>query len=483
MLRFILRGYPLWLKNTMRYTKSILGIFLLLGSLGLLSGCGLRNNSQGTPYRMPLEVWSVFDDSDVFTALFQQYRGANPFVGDISYRKFGEETYKKELLSALAAGNGPDIFVIRNSWMSEFQDKIVPAPEYQLTEKEVRDNFVDVVSYDFIDPVDKKIYGLPLSVDSLALYYNRDIFNAAGVTTPPKTWQELLVVAPKLTRIDQFGNIVQSALAFGTADNINRAPAVLLGLMFGIGAEIEDQYGRINFFRTEAAQKAFEYYMLFSNIRSSEYTWNPNMHYSIDAFYEGRLAMMVNYSWRYETLRQKNAKLNIAVAPLPSFEGVAPQNYADYWTFVVAKNHEISTENVSAQELLPTDKGIQNELRKHEAWQLLTYMTMPHPQGQITLRNGLTGNPATFTLTFDPAEKYLERTRKPAARRDLIEKQRSDPVLGPFAVANLTAKNFRQRDADAIEKIMNDMIRSVNQGEVSLQSALSVAQQRINTLQ
>jgi hypothetical protein len=65
----------------------------------------------------------------------------------------------------------------------------------------------------------------------------------------------------------------------------------------------------------------------------------------------------------------------------------------------------------------------------------------------------------------------------------LIEKQRSDPVLGPFAVANLTAKNFRQRDADAIEKIMNDMIRSVNQGEVSLQSALSVAQQRINTLQ
>lgn len=110
-------------------------------------------------------------------------------------------------------------------------------------------------------------------------------------------------------------------------------------------------------------------------------------------------------------------------------------------------------------------------------------MAMPHPDGQITLRNGLTGNPAVFPLTFDPAERYLEQTRKPAARRDLIEKQRSDPVLGPFAVANLTAKNFRQADADAIEKIMNDMIRDVNRGAISLKEALSVAQQRINTLQ
>ncbi len=432
---------------------------------------------------MPLEVWSVFDDSGIFDVLFQQYQGINPYVGRISYRKFGEETYKKELLNALAAGNGPDVFVIRNSWMNEFQDKIVPAPDHLLNEKGVRDNFVDVVAYDSIDPMDKKIYGLPLSVDSLALYYNRDIFNAAGVTTPPKTWQELLLVAPKLTQINQYGNVIQSALAFGTADNINRAPAILFGLMFAIGAQIDDQYGRINFSHTEAALKAFEYYMLFSDVRSSEYTWKPNMHYSIDAFYEGRLAMMVNYSWRYETLRQKNAKLNMAVAPFPQFEGMVSQNYADYWTLVVAKNHTLSTEDANVQKLLPPDKDTQDKLRQHEAWQLLTYLTMPHPGGQITLYNGLNGNSALFSLAFDPAEKYLEETRKPAARRDLIEKQRNDPVLGPFAVANLTAKNFRQSDADAIEKIMNDMIRSVNRGEISLKEALYLAQQRINTLQ
>lgn len=465
----------------MHYTKILL-LALAIGSGVLLSGCGFKS-SGGTPYRMPLEVWGVFDDSDVYTKLFGQYRATNPYIGDIKYRKFGEETYEKELLNALAAGNGPDIFMIRNAWIDQFKDKIVPAPDYQLTEKEVRDNFADVVAYDFVDQTDKKIYGLPFSIDSLALYYNRDIFNAAGITAPPKTWQELADLVPRLTKIDQYGNITQSAIAFGTADNINRAPAILFGLMFELGANLEDNSGRINLFNSDAPAKALDFYTQFANVRSNLYSWNPDMHYSLDAFYEGRLAMMVNYSWRYETLKQKNAKLNMAVAPFPQVQGKSSANYADYWTLVVAKNHDVTVQNPEDEKLLPQDKSARDKLRIHEAWQLISYLTLSHPNNQITLRNGLTGNPAVFTLTSDPALEYLKVTNKPAARRDLIEKQRNDPVLGPFAVANLVARNFRQVDADGIEKIMNDMIRSVNRGEASINEALSAAQSRINTLQ
>ncbi len=463
----------------MRYGKVVVGLLIMVGGV-LLSGCGLRN-SGGTPYSMPLEVWGVFDDSDTYSPLFEQYRLLNPYVSDIKYRKFNEETYKKELLNALAAGNGPDLFMIRNSWIEEFKDKIIPAPEYQVTEKEVRDNFVDVVAHDFIGE-DKKIYGLPLSVDSLALYYNKDIFNAAGITEPPKTWEELVALVPRLTKIDQYGNVTQSAIALGTAENINRAPAILLSLMFSLGAEEEDQNGRINLFRTEAASKALGFYTQFSRVGSSLYTWNPRLHYSMDAFYEGTLGMMVNYSWRYETLKQKNAKLNMAVAPLPQFAGSSPQNYADYWTYVVAKNHEIVLENPQQEAMLPQDKEQRNTLRKHEAWQLLSYLALPHPNKQITFRNGLTGNVGTFALDIDPTEQYLADTKKPAARRDLIEKERNDPVLGPFAVSNLVARNFRQSDADAIEKILNDMIDRVNRGEETIQEALSSAEKRINTL-
>ncbi len=454
---------------------------MIVGAVFVLAGCGLRP-SAGTPYRMPLQMWGVFDDSDVYRPLFEQYRSINPYVGGIDYRKFDEETYKKELLNALAAGNGPDVFMIRNSWASEFRDKTVPAPEYQLTEKEVLDNFADVVTKDFVDSVEHKIYGLPLSVDSLALYYNKDIFNAAGITAPPKTWQDVLTLVPKLTRIDQYGNINQSAIALGTADNINRAPALLLGLMFGLGADIDAGYGRVDFLRTDAVRKALEFYTLFASLRSGVYTWNPEMHYSIDAFSEGRVAMMVNYSWRRETLNQKNAKLNVAIAPLPYFSGMAASNYTDYWTLVVSKNHEVVPSDPTQAKLLPTDSGTRNDLRIHEAWQLIAYLALPHPENQVVLRNGLTGNVVTFPLAFDPAEEYLKKTNKPAARRDLIEKQRNDPVIGPFALGNLVAKNFPQSDANAIEKILSDMIRAVNKGEVSSNEAVLSAQQRINTI-
>ena len=463
----------------MNYKKIGVGSALFVSVL-LLSGCGLKGSGDD-PYRLPLEFWGVFDDSDAYNDVFQQYRAVNPHVSDITYRKFDEATYQKELLNALAAGNGPDIFMIRNSWMGAFKDKIIAAPEYQLTEKAVRDNFVDVVAYDSIDPIDNKIYGLPLSVDSLALYYNKDIFNVAGITSPPKTWEEVRALTPRLTSIDQYGVINQSAIAFGTADNINRAPAVLLGLMFGIGAEIEDDAGRINFFRSGVTERAFEFYTRFSDVRLNEYTWNPDMHYSLDAFYEGRLAMMVNYSWRYATIKQKNAKLNMAVAPLPTFSGVEPANYADYWTMVVSKNHTIVLDNPNEEKMLPADKDVRDKLRIHEAWQFLSYLTMPHQDKQLLLRNGLTDNPKVFALGFDPAEAYLKATEKPAARRDLIEMQRSDPVLGAFSLSNLVAKNFPQRDADAIEKILNDIIRSVNRGEMSIQQALLSAQNRINT--
>lgn len=464
----------------MKY-KKILGGLLIIGAGIVLSGCGLRS-SGGTPYALPLAVWGVFDDSDAYRSLFDQYRALNPHVGVIDYRKFSEETYKKELLNALAAGNGPDVFMIRNSWIEEFKDKIVPAPDAVVNEKMVRDDFVDVVGHDFIGADDKKVYGLPLSVDSLALYYNRDIFNAAGITEPPKTWEELAGMVPRLTKIDQYGNITQSAIAMGTADNINRAPALFLGLLYGLGGEVGDEYGRTRVFQSSQARKALEFYTQFARVGTSLYTWNPELHYSIDAFYEGTLGMMINYSWRYETLKQKNAKLNMAVAPLPQFSGLTPQNYADYWTFVVAKNHDIVLDNAQQDALIPKDKEVRNTLRKHEAWQLLGYLALPHPGNQLILRNGLTGNTVGFTLGFDPAEQYLTDTKKPAARRDLIEKQRSDPVLGSFALSNLVAKNFRQADADAIEKILNDMIRSVNRGEETIQEALSSAENRIDTL-
>ena len=101
--------------------------------------------------------------------LFDAFRQKYPSV-TIEYTKKNVENYEKDLVSALAAGNGPDIFSIHNSWLPAYMDKITPAPTSTLNYTQYNNDFVDVAVSDFTK--NGSVYGVPLSVDSLALYYN-----------------------------------------------------------------------------------------------------------------------------------------------------------------------------------------------------------------------------------------------------------------------------------------------------------------------
>lgn len=460
--------------------KNFSSLVLVVLSGLLFSGCGFKSAAP-EGYRVKLEVWGILD-SDAYTGIFAKYREINPYVAEINYRKLPIETYKEDLLNALAAGNGPDIFMIRNAWRGAFEDKIVPAPDYLLTEKQYQDAFVDVVATDFIKG--GKIYAAPLSVDSLALYYNKDLFNAAGIVGPPATWEDLLNDVRKLSRINQYGVINQSAIALGTAKNINRSTDVLQVLMLQMGSGIGQAGADQNRtqFSDENSRKALEFYTQFANISSGFYSWNPLLHYSIDAFSENTLGMMINYSWKYAEIKQKNAKLNFGTAPLPQFAGTAPVNFPNYWGFAVAKNKVAVVDAPTSATAAAPDPTKQNYLRVHEAWQLLNYMTLPHTGNMVTLQNGLAGTTKSFPLSFDPAKQFLETTNQPAARRDLVEWQKQNVVLAPFAAGNLVAKNWYQGNPEAVETIFAEMIDSVNNKKESAADALSSAVNRVNLI-
>jgi ABC-type glycerol-3-phosphate transport system substrate-binding protein len=459
--------------------KKLVTIFSVAFGALLLSGCGFKSTAP-EGYLVDLEIWGVFDDTDAYQGIFGEYRKINPYIRTLQYRKMPVETYKEDLLDALASGKGPDIFMIRNSWRGAFEDKIVPAPETMLTEKRYRDTLVDAAATDFIGS-DQKIYGIPVSVDSLGLYYNKDLLNAAGITRPPVTWEEVLAATRKINRLDQNGNILQSGIALGTAYNINRSTDILAAMMMQLGAKMADpQNGRADF-SDDAAKKALEFYTRFaSEVGSDTYSWNKASHYSIDAFTEGTLGMMVNYSWQYATLKQKNAKLNIGVALLPQFAGAAPANMANYWGYAVAKNKQYQAP--SDQENVAVDLKKWDYLRVHEAWQYLTYFALPHEDKAMTLVNGITGTGKVLPVATDPADTYLKITMKPAARRDLIAVQQNDTVLAPFASGNLIAKNWYQGNPEAADGILAEMIDAVNTGAKSAYDALLVAATRLNTL-
>ena len=484
---------------------SVIFSFVLILSMGVLSGCGCANNG-ATSYEVRLEVWGLFDDSDVMAKAIAEYQKRNPRVKEIVYKKLTVDTYENDLMDALATGNGPDIFLVHNTWLPKHADKLAPAPVDNLstsqapilTPKQVQDQFADVVSSDFVS--DGKVYALPLSADSLALYYNKDMLNQAGIATPPATWLDFDNAVKKITHVDSLGNINPSGAAMGMSSDastiiggkINRATDILTLLMMQSGVDmISPQTKQAAFADFTAAtyggqaspgESALAYYTKFSNPANPDYyTWNSQQHNSVDSFIEGKTAMMLNYSWLIPKIESKAPKLNFGTAKVPQNKDKNGNgmdiDFANYWAYAVSKNKAQNQEFVKTAQQNNHAYATDSQ-RVAEAWKFIRFLTMPQSFSQ-----DLPVAPAgTESIKFDPAAEYIANQAKPAARRDLVDQQKSDILLSPFAAGNLIAKSWAQPDNLGVEKIFDDLIDNVVLKGTKIHDAMQQAQNSVNVL-
>jgi multiple sugar transport system substrate-binding protein len=450
-----------------------LTILMLLGIFILGSGFGCKITSKQTQEAVKpitLTYWRVFDDSDAFDDIITKYQELHPFI-KIDYKKLRYTEYEAELLNAMAEDRGPDIFSIQNTWMEKYQTKIAPMPESttmvyptiqgsikkevvnilkttkSLSIKELSDNFVDVVSYDVVLS-DGKIYGLPLSVDTLAMFYNKDLFNNAGISQAPQYWnKEFLQDVKKLTKQDPKKGLIQSGAALGGASNINRYSDIISVLMLQNGSVMENEWKQILFNKIPTFAKdtnynpgleALRFYTDFSNQGKESYSWNEEMPNSLEMFISGNLAIMFGYSFDLPTIKARAPKLNFSVAKLPQIEGTPPTNinFANYWVEVVSKKSP----------------------HANEAWDFIQFITKE-----------------------EQVKSYLEKTKRPTALRSLVEKQKGDNNIGVFADQVLTAKSwYKGKNAIAAEEALKEMIESVvkNTNE-KLQNILNTAASRV----
>jgi multiple sugar transport system substrate-binding protein len=453
-------------------------ILSLLAVALLTTGFGCQVTSQATQKAtqpITLVYWRVFDDSDAFQDIINQYKIIHPNI-NIEYHKFRYDEYENQLLNALAEDRGPDIFSIQNTWVKKYQPKLAPMPAsitmaypvtsgtiqksttYQLqTNKslsiqDVKDNFVDVVGHDVILE-DGGIYALPLSIDTLAMFYNKDLFNNAGISQIPQYWDnDFLQDVKKLSVQDPKQGLIQSGVALGGSSNINRFSDILSVLMLQNGATMLDDNGQVLFNKTLATSgnnynpgaEALRFYIDFANPLKESYSWNNSLNNSLDMFISGNLAIMFDYSYDLATIKAQAPKLNFSVAPLPQIAGNPPTNinYANYWVEAVSKK----------------------STHQSEAWDFIQFMTKA-----------------------EEVKSYLQKTNHPTALRSLIDwqKQQGDQI-SVFANEALTAKSwYKGQDEAATEDAMKTMINTAaSSTDQDLQSIIDTGaaqiQQTIN---
>ncbi len=418
----------------------IISSVLVLSLLAL--GCG---GGGGAPKKeIVLRFWKTFEDSENMEPLIQAYQQKNRNVR-IEYTKKNIDNYEEDLINALAAGNGPDIFSINNDWVPHYQDKIAAAPEKIFPIREYRDAFVDVVNDDFTN--ENKIYGVALAVDSLGLYYNKDLIGTVGIATPPKTWAKLAEDVQRLAVTDRNGYFTRSGVAMGLAKNVNRSVDILYLLMLQAGViPWSDDHLTPSF--TESVERegnqsnpgveALDFYTSFANPASPNYNWNARSDYSIDAFANGRAAYLYSYAYTRDTIEQKAPNLNFDVANVPQYSlSGSSVNFANYWGEVVSSQSE--NQNV--------------------AWDFLKFIS-----------------------SKEQLDKYYVKHKQPSSRRDLIELQIQDPEIGVFANANLTAKSFYKPDQARVDSIFGNVIENVLLNGLAPEEALSQAENQAGAL-
>jgi len=451
------------------FTKWIATISLL-SLLG--AGCGGPSQAQSLATQpVSLNVWRVFDESSTFDDNFAKYQKLHPNIS-FNYKELRADEYEKELIRAFAEGTGPDIFSIHNTWIGEYMPLIEPLPlsiqipysetrgsikketiftlkeQPSISQRALKTEFADVVAEDVVRPykpndrseVTSRIFALPLSVDTLTLYYNKELLNSAGFPEPPKTWNEFQTQVTKLTKLGADNSIIQSGAAIGTGKNVERAFDILSLLMMQNGTQMTDGRERATFAREDNNQnilglEATRFYTDFANPLKQVYTWNDNQPNSFQAFVTGKTAFFFGYSYHADLIKTAAKKLKFAIAPIPQIEGGKVVSYANYWVETVAKSSKY----------------------KNWAWDFIQFAT-----------------------DKDHVESYLNASKKPTARRALINKQMEDESLSIFASQILTAQSWYQgNDAKAAEKAFLDLISSVLKGEDE-ERAIKDAENKIN---
>lgn len=412
-------------------------ISLVILSLLTLTGFGCKpqvGNITDINTNIQLTMWGLWQNSDQLSSIITTYKEQTGV--EIQYKKIASVAeYRKKLLEQFAVGRGPDIFVIHHTWVDKDKALMAPAPAGIIDERALREEFVEVVVSDVLR--EEGIYALPISVDTLALFYNKDIFNSAGIVNPPRSWTDFQHIVEQLTQLTPFGTIKQSAAALGTAANINRAADILQLLMLQSGTPIIDSSGESASLTSQAAVNSLVFYTDFANKSKKVYTWDLQQDYSIDSFTEGKTAMMINYSYHIPTIRAKNPRLRTAVAPVPQISDSKKINFASYWPYTVSKKSS----------------------EQQAAWQFLRYLTN-------------TENSATLNKTL----------KVPPARRDGVIRVMRDPTMGIFAEQTLTAVSWPRADIVATDAIFNNLIDSVVKGAATATESLRRARDQLNQL-
>lgn len=284
-------------------------VALLSLSALILSACGTKeeNPSSGTgdTVKIRFATWDSEESLTLQQELVDKFNSSQEKI-QVTLEAYGDE-YDTKLAAGMGAKDAPDVMYMWN--YPAYKDALEPLDSYIEKEgAEYGENFYEALwNYNKADDV---ILGLPVGYTTHVMYYNKDLFDAKGVSYPEAgwTWDDAKEIAKKLT--DE-GEDTKGLVFSGKPD-----PFDFEMYLWSNGSAYVDESGNLS--GNLNAKETVEVFTMFQDMLkegiavASEGSGTTEMK-------TGKVGMYVNGSWGISSL--KDAGINYGIVELPSFEG------------------------------------------------------------------------------------------------------------------------------------------------------------------
>lgn len=431
------------MKNVSTFQIAFLAIFILIAIVGIAVFAGFGGSSRAVVPKAT--IWGTVPGYYV-NEMVRNINIRSTLV-DVTYIQKDPETFQAEFVNALAEGKGPDAVLLDDDMLYSQKNKLQPVPFTTFPERDYLNTFIDGAS---IFVAKDGILGIPLSIDPMVMYYNKNILARHAVSRPPQTWKEMIQIAPSIIQRTDTSNVIQSLVPFGEYSNVKNAKEILATLFFQSGNSITERnllngevYSVIDKDLEGGAEdgsaiaSVLDFYTSFANPSKQLYTWNRSLPNSEDAFLAGNLAFYFGYASEIQRLQDKNPNLNFDVAQIPQETGGVPNVYGKMTAFAIVKN----SKNFAGA------LGVVSKLTEKDS---------------IVLWRDL------YNL--------------PPVRRDLLAEPAKDPYMTVFYRSAIQSKSWYDPNPTDSDLVFKDMIESITSGRDKLSNAVGDAKLKLDKL-
>lgn len=416
----------------------VLALFII-AIIGGAASFALYKGSSNTPTLPNITIWGTFPAS-VFDKYVSELNNSNGSSLKVTYVQHRPEDFSSAFVNALALGQGPDVVLLPTEMLLPQINKLAIIPYTALSKSTYFNSYIDQAR---IYLTDAGALAIPFTVDPLVMYWNRDIFNSAGIAKFPTYWDEFVgttlkpAIVQKLTTRDQNGNIRRSALAMGDFSNITNPREILGSLLLQLGNPVTARDSQnivvstLDPYYSANPVSAFKFFSQFSDPTNPNYSWNRGMPNDKTAFLSGMLATYISYSSDLNDIKNKNLNLNFDVASLPQLRsGGTKAGYARMYGFSLVRSSPILDASYQVLSILTEANNIQ---------------------------------------------KLSQSMYGPSIRRDVIALGSNDPYINIFNNSALVSKTWLDIDASQSKQIFANLIQNIISGRDSIEQSVKDA--------